>query len=132
MKPLLAAAFAALSLAALPAQAASGNACAEPYVLLTIARNFAGNAPVYPGLDATIDRIADPRLKRFEPRTQDISSVERHYCQAVVSLSDGKRRNLWYLVEKNMAFAGLGTHVEFCIGGLDPWYVYGADCRSLR
>ncbi|MFC3071784.1 hypothetical protein [Shinella pollutisoli] len=131
MKPILAA-IAALPLAGFAAPAAAGGACGEPAVLETIARDFARHAPVYQGIDATIDAIDGIRLTRAEPRTADISSVERHYCHADIALSDGGRHDLWYLVEHGMGFAGYGLHVEFCVAGLDPWHVYGAACRSLR
>lgn len=130
MKPILAAAF-AVFLAA-PAYAASGGPCNEPYVLLTIQRDFAKYAADYPGIDATIRRMGHGKLMRSEPKGEALSSVERHYCHARASLSDGERRDVWFLVERNMSFAGLGTHVEFCVAGLDPWRIYGADCRSLR
>ena len=46
--------------------------------------------------------------------------------------ADGQQRDLWYVVQWGLGFAGSGYKIDFCISGLDPWHVYGADCRSLR
>lgn len=136
MKPYLAAALALpLSLGAPfagSAAAGSSGACRDPAVLTFITERFEHKASHYLGTGASIFEIRDMRMNRYEPPTHDISSVAREYCHAGVSLTDGRRRDLWYVVEDGWGFAGLGRNVEFCISGLDPWHVYGADCRSLR
>ena len=58
--------------------------------------------------------------------------IDRRYCQATVALSDGHNRDDWYLIEKPMGFAGMGSNVEFCVSGFDRWYVYNGGCRVLR
>lgn len=47
-----------------------------------------------------------------------------------MTTTDGRQRELWYLIEGTFGFAGLGL-VEFC-ERLDPWHAYGAHCKSLR
>jgi hypothetical protein len=41
-------------------------------------------------------------------------------------------RDIWYLIEIPMGFAGVGSNVEFCVAGFDRWNVYGGGCRVLR
>lgn len=134
MKPFLAAAF-GLALSALSAGGAAASphdACRRPSVLSHITKNFQEKAATYLQTDAQIFEIRDMRMNRYQPRTADLSSVEREYCHAAVSLTDGRRRDLWYVVQWGWGFASHGYNVEYCISGLDPWHVYGADCRSLR
>lgn len=58
--------------------------------------------------------------------------IARRYCGATVELSDGRRREMWYLIEEGMGFASIGDNVEFCVSGFDRWYVYNGRCRVLR
>lgn len=58
--------------------------------------------------------------------------IPRRYCGATADLSDGRSREVWYLIEGGMGFASLGDNVEFCVSGFDRWYVYNGRCRVLR
>lgn len=107
------------------------SACGNTSVLSFITQRFDYKAHHYLKSDVAIYEISHASLNRFEPRSET-RRVEREYCHARVEMSDGERRSLWYLIERNWGFAGIGPSVEFCISGLDPWYVYGAQCRSLR
>ncbi|MGB3502163.1 MAG: hypothetical protein WBA44_11090 [Mesorhizobium sp.] len=58
--------------------------------------------------------------------------IARRYCGATVELSDGRKREMWYLIEEGMGFASVGDNVEFCVSGFDRWNVYNGRCRVLR
>lgn len=73
----------------------------------------------------------DAQLVRHEPAAPD-SPIERRYCSATVSLSDGYSRQISYLIEYGQGFASIGDNVEFCIDGFDRWNVYNSRCRVLR
>ncbi len=120
--------------AAVPAYAegAPAGACADPGVLRFITSRFEYKAANYIHRDLSIYEIGRMRLSRYEPFNQYMSSVQREYCLAYATLTDGSRRPLVYLIETPFGFAGIGRSIEFCIPGLDPWYVYGAACASLR
>jgi hypothetical protein len=126
--------FAAVAFVSLPAEASSAGrgSCTNPAVLGFITSEFEIRAADYLKRDVSIYEIREMHLNRYEPQTEDLSSVEREYCHAKVSLTDGQSHALWYLVEHPWGFAGAGRGVEFCIAGLDPWRVYGAQCKSLR
>ncbi|WP_018239293.1 hypothetical protein [Ensifer sp. BR816] len=112
-------------------QAYDAGICDNPSVLGFITRRFDYKAANYLHANLAIAEIRDMGQNRFEPRDYT-HLVEREYCYGTAVMSDGVRRPLWYLVERPWGFAGVGSNVEFCIGGLDPWYVYGAHCSSLR
>lgn len=142
MKKLVAGAFAVLlCLAGAPALAADPvvgvyavqpDACADGRVLGRISQRFdyqVRHVPYLPqvGISA-FDRIATTRyLPAYSERP-----IERRYCRGVVALSDGHWRDIWYLIENPMGFAGMGANVEFCVDGFDRWHVYGGRCRVLR
>lgn len=117
-----------------PAYASSAQAsvCADPGVLGFITRRFEYKAANYIRQNLSIYEIRRTQLTQFEPFNGYISSVQRQYCVADATLTDGSQRPLFYLIERPWGFAGVGRSIEFCIPGLDPWYVYGDDCASLR
>ncbi|HXV30208.1 MAG TPA: hypothetical protein VD840_07745 [Sinorhizobium sp.] len=113
------------------ARAYDAGTCGNASVLGFITRRFDYKAANYLHASIAIAEIRDMSQNRFEPR-DETHLVEREYCYATAVTTDGERRPMWYLIERPWGFAGVGSNVEFCIGGLDPWYVYGAHCASLR
>ncbi|SOC39698.1 hypothetical protein SAMN05892877_106148 [Rhizobium subbaraonis] len=116
------------------AYVASGpaSACADPGVLRFITGRFEYKAANYIRRNLSIYEIGQIQLSRYEPFNSYMSSVQREYCVAAATLTDGSRRPLLYVIETPWGFAGVGRNIEFCIPGLDPWYVYGDSCSSLR
>ncbi len=115
---------------AAPSRAASLD-CSAPGVLSYIDHRFDQKARRYLKREIAIDDIYNVHRNRKESRDKT-HRVERHYCHAKVRMSDGSRRHMWYLIERNWGFAGMWQSVEFCVSGLDPWHYYGHSCRSLR
>ncbi|MFB2551161.1 hypothetical protein [Ensifer soli] len=109
----------------------TASACANTGVLTHITQRFDERALTYLKAPIAIAEIRHMSLNRLELRDAT-HPVEREYCQATALTSDGQHRTLWYLIERNWGFAGMGENVEFCLSGLDPWHVYGAHCKSLR
>ncbi|MDI7861058.1 hypothetical protein MRS76_03740 [Rhizobiaceae bacterium n13] len=105
--------------------------CNNDLILRSVFSRFATYTPNVIGHPIAIVQIGNIGENRLELKSR-YWSVERRYCYATVTTSDGRHRYLWYLIEHPFAFAGLGSSVNFCVSGLDPWYVNGADCASLR
>ena len=124
---------------AVPARAAepsstldyTATACRNRSILGLITADFGYRARHYLKADIAIAEIRDMGLNRLELR-DETHPVEREYCFATAITTDGETRALWYLIERGWGFAGIGSNIEFCLSGLDPWYVYGAQCASLR
>lgn len=108
--------------------------CAKGSYLTAIERRFRIQArEVHHRPDLSITGIHDIRENRFLPKIEEVRAVDRLYCRATASMSDGHTRTLWYLVEYGAGFAGFfGDNVEFCLSGLDRWNVYDSSCRVLR
>lgn len=58
--------------------------------------------------------------------------VQRDYCMADAVMTDGTSRPVYYVVEHGLGFVGLGSDIDFCVPGLDPWHVHDGDCRTVR
>jgi hypothetical protein len=127
--------WAGLFSAASPALAAGpdGEAldCASPAILQQIEKRFA-HAERHlhkSGLDiVSLTRVHQHRFEEAGKR----KPIARRYCGATALMNDGRKRNVWYVIEDGMGFAGYGDTVEFCISGLDPLRAYGGHCRVLR
>ncbi|PJI45802.1 MAG: hypothetical protein CTR54_00610 [Rhizobium sp.] len=118
-----------LPLVAVTEAVAGAPSCEQ--VTGTVSSRFAQNMRSFLGSDLSIAGFGIIYETRLELR-DETHRVERRYCQAKVTTSDGAPRQLWFLIESDWGYAGLGSSVEFCVSGLDPWHVYGAHCRSLR
>lgn len=110
---------------------AAPTVCANDAVLSTIDHRFDYRAAHYlhGSLDVTDFHGAHELYHRPADETHLIG---RTYCEATVIMNDRRARPVWYLIETTMGYAGIGDNVEYCIGGLDPWSVYGAHCASVR
>ena len=106
-------------------------ACEADGILRSVINRFATYTPAVVGYPVAIRNLSHIRENRLELRSQ-YWPVERRYCHAQVVTSDGRPRDLWYLIESTFGFAGIGSSVTFCVSGLDPWYVNGTNCRSVR
>lgn len=64
--------------------------------------------------------------------TSETRQIARRYCGATAHLSDGRSRNVWYIIESRMGFASIGDGVTYCVSGFDDWYVHNGACRVER
>ncbi|WP_419910622.1 hypothetical protein [Hoeflea sp.] len=106
-------------------------ACDSPAVLRTITHRFSIADRNVLHRDLAIEDYYNLHQNRYMPST-DTKFIARRYCHGQVAMSDGHTRTIWFLIESGQGFAGVGDNVEFCISGLDPWHIYGANCRSVR
>ncbi|MER9236148.1 hypothetical protein NKI56_29550 [Mesorhizobium sp. M0622] len=106
--------------------------CGEAWVLNKITDRFSYQVHHVPHLpDVQIVDFQRIHQHRYLP-ADDTWPIGRRYCGATVSLSDGRARTIWYLIEEGQGFASIGDNVEFCVSGFDRWMVYNSRCRVLR
>lgn len=105
--------------------------CNDAWVVWTVKTRFAASHGPFLAPRLRIADFGTPRQDQLVPGDKT-HSVERRHCSSNVVTSDGVPRQLYYLIESNMAQAGFGSGVEFCASGLDPSHIYGAACASLR
>lgn len=74
-----------------------------------------------------LDRI---RETGYAPPTQH--TVARRWCEASANLSNGRRPVVYYLIEMDRNFAGVGMRVTYCVAEYDYWHVYGESCRTVK
>ncbi|WP_137933798.1 hypothetical protein [Mesorhizobium comanense] len=109
-----------------------GGVCGQPWVLSKITHRFSYQVHHVPHLpDVQITDFRRIHQHRYLP-ANDTWPIGRRYCGATVSLSDGRDRTIWYLIEEGQGFASIGDNVEFCVSGFDRWMVYNGRCRVLR
>ena len=58
--------------------------------------------------------------------------VKRDYCVADAMMDNGMQFPVYYAIEHGLGFVGLGSNVDFCVLGLDPWHIYDGHCRTVR
>lgn len=107
------------------------RACDDPHILRSISERFVHQSYQVNRNWMRIKAFDRVHEHRAEGKSE-FSPVARRYCGATVTLSNGRNREVWYLIESNAGLAGLGNDVEFCVSGFDRWNVYNASCRVLR
>jgi len=80
--------------------------------------------------DLRIEAFRQIRQARYEIAMP--SPLARRYCRAKAKFDDGRTRRIYYFIEEQAGFAGIGWNVEFCVSGLDPWRIYNGFCRVAR
>jgi hypothetical protein len=78
-----------------------------------------------------VERVDRPRQRRHIG-SAGTGLRERRWCEARAHMSDGRTRQVYYLIEGYAGFAGIRYGVESCIAGRDFWNVYGGNCRAIR
>jgi len=77
-----------------------------------------------------IDQIGNPRPSGH--RYAEPGLVKRDYCMADAVMTDGTSSPVYYVVEHGLGFVGIGSDIDFCMPGLDPWHIHDGDCRTVR
>lgn len=117
------------------ARLAGLSSCADEGVLASIRHRFAYGAARVEKRElgiVGIDKIREVRAEVDRP-----SPIPRRWCAARVTLSDGTRSTMSWVVEAGVGFAGPGLAwipdaVDFCIAGHDRWRVHDGTCRTTR
>ncbi len=63
-------------------------------------------------------------------RTNGPEFIPRRYCVARAMFSDGRQREVKYNLIERGGFVGIGTGVEWCVVGEDPFHVFSPACRA--
>lgn len=107
--------------------------CATPHVIENIKRDIDHKFRAYTKRKIFALEIINPSEAHSRDR-DETHTVARKWCHGKLRSTDGKIRDMWYLLEKPWGMAGIPvlSSTEFCIAGLDPWKIYGKDCSTIR
>ena len=78
----------------------------------------------------TINHLDRIRETGYLPPTAN--TIARRWCEAVAWLSNGQTPTVYYVIEADRNFAGLGSRISYCLPGYDYWHVYGEACRTVK
>lgn len=109
---------------------AADTACSKPSVLARIKQRFAYAERTNWHRGFTIASIDNARPGHHPYAEPGI--IERDYCIADTTMTNGGVYQVFYAVEHGVGFVGIGSYVDFCVLGLDPWHVHDGDCRTVR
>jgi hypothetical protein len=105
-------------------------ACDDSSVLSWITGAFGGKESEY--WNSSLQINGYDRIREIGLRANGVAFIPRRYCVARATLNDGQRRLVVYQVQEDLAFAGLGDGVEWCVIGLDRNLAYAPACSALR
>jgi hypothetical protein len=104
--------------------------CTNAWALNRIVDRFAWAERTQWRRGFVIETISNPRPSGHPFAEPGL--VLRDYCVADSVMTNGSVHPVYYTIEHGLGFAGIGSYVDFCVLGLDPWHVHDADCRTVR
>jgi hypothetical protein len=104
--------------------------CTSGNALARIKHSFAKADRVQWHRGFVISQIGNPRPSGHPYAEPGL--VKRDYCMADSVMTDGTAWPVYYVVEHGLGFVGLGSDIDFCLPGLDPWHIHDGDCRTVR
>lgn len=105
-------------------------ACDEPWALGLIAERFAQKEGRFWNSNLTL--VSFERIKQTAYRPWADDTIPRRFCSAVVLVSDGLRRPVYYWIGEDVGMAGGFEGVEWCVVGLDRNWAYNPNCKMAR
>jgi hypothetical protein len=105
-------------------------ACDEPWALGLIAERFAQKESRFWNSNLTLKSFE--RIKQIAYRPWHDDTIPRRFCSAVVLVSDGLRRPVYYWIGEDVGMAGGFEGVEWCVVGLDRNWAYNPNCKMAR
>jgi hypothetical protein len=104
--------------------------CDYPSALSRIAARFATKESRFWNSSLTIQGFERVREIAFRPWAHD--TIPRRFCRALVLVSDGKWRPVYYSIAEDAGFIGFSWGVEWCVVGLDRNLAYNPHCKMAR
>ncbi len=104
-------------------------ACDNTWVLGAISRGFA-TAESNSGGPLQMGAIENPRQKAAN--NWGYNNIPRRVCEAKATFSDRRTRTVNYVIREGQGMIGSNFGVTWCVQGVDRYWVYTPDCRSLK
>jgi hypothetical protein len=76
--------------------------------------------------------VSFDRIKQVAYRPWASDTIPRRFCSAMVLVSDGLRRPVYYWIGEDTGMAGGYEGVEWCVVGLDRNWAYNPNCKMAR
>jgi hypothetical protein len=61
-----------------------------------------------------------------------LGTIPRRFCSATASVSDGRKRAVYYSIGEDTGTIGASWGVEWCVVGLDRNWAYNPRCKMAR
>lgn len=113
-----------------PRYSANVPLCTESEPLSRIQSAFHTKEARYWESDLRIVDFEDVREIAIRPWAAD--SIPRRFCAARATVSDGKKRRIYYSIIEDGGFAGMTFGIEWCVVGLDRNWAYNPACKMAR
>jgi hypothetical protein len=104
--------------------------CDNFWTIGEIQRRFTTKEGRFWNSSLSIVNIENVRETAFRPWAEN--TIPRRFCSGTVTISDGVKRPLHYVIGEDLGFAGAMFGVEWCVVGLDRNWSFNPTCRMAR
>lgn len=106
--------------------------CEAPEALWKIQSRFAEREGRYWQSNLQLVEFERVREIAFRPWAAAENAIPRRFCSAVVLVSDGRKRPVYYSIIEDADMIGMTWGVEWCVVGLDRNWAYNPACKMAR
>ena len=104
--------------------------CEDPEALWKIQSRFAEKEGKF--WQSDLQLVGFERVQEIAFRPWAEQTIPRRFCRALVLVSDGKKRPLYYSIIEDAGMIGMTWGVEWCVVGLDRNWAYNPACKMAR
>ena len=104
--------------------------CQDPAVLEKITSRFAERESRY--WNSGLRLVAYERIRPMAWRPWGLDFIPRRFCTGVTLVSDGRKRQISYVVKEDLGIIGATWGVEWCVQGIDRHWDDAPYCTMDR
>lgn len=72
------------------------------------------------------------RVREISYSPWALGTIPRRFCSATATVSDGRKRAVYYSIGEDTGMIGMTWGVEWCVVGLDRNWAYNPRCKMAR
>jgi hypothetical protein len=104
--------------------------CDHPFALNTIRRRFASKEGRFWNSNLQITDFDHIKETAFRPWAE--GTIPRRFCSGRALISDGRWRQVHYLIIEDGGLMSMGWGVQWCVVGIDRNWAYNPACQMAR
>lgn len=82
--------------------------------------------------NSSLQIIDFERVREISYSPWALGTIPRRFCSATATVSDGRKRAVYYSIGEDTGMIGMSWGVEWCVVGLDRNWAYNPRCKMAR
>jgi hypothetical protein len=79
--------------------------------------------------NSNLQILAFERIREVAYSPWALDTIPRRFCRAVATVSDGRKRTVYYSIGEDTGMIGMTWGVDWCVVGLDRNWAFNPACK---